>query len=60
MKEYVPLRNLGKTSMSCYNKRQASKSFQVNLDLIKKEQLIDEDENTSKQLGGSIEPQVLS
>ena len=30
------------------------------MDLIKKEQLIDEDENTSKQLGGSIEPQVFS
>ena len=43
MKEYVPLRKLVNSV-----RREKSKSFQVNIDLIKKEQLIDEDQNTSR------------
>jgi len=50
MKEYVPLRKLvdNRSNKNNLIRREKSKSFQVNLDLIKKEQLIDEDQNTSR------------
>jgi hypothetical protein len=55
MKEYVPLRKLRHSER--LRKAASSKSF-VNDEAQNK--LIDLDDNTSKQLGGSIEPQVFS
>lgn len=55
MKEYVPLRKLRNSER--LRRAISSKSF---VKYEAKNKLVDLDDNTSKQLGGSIEPQVFS